>query len=178
MKIIKRILFLFLFVFAVVLVVALFMKKEYEVKREITINQPIEKVFDFVKYLKNQEKYSTWARKDKKTVTTFSGIDGQIGSTSTWSGNSEVGVGEQEIKKIDFNKRIDIELRFKEPFEGKANAYLTTEAIDSSKTKVVWGIKGRDNYPMNIMQVIMDYDKMMGTEFDAGLKNLKTILEK
>ncbi len=40
------------------------------------------------------------------------GVDGTVGAVSAWSGNREVGVGEEEIKKISQNERIDFELRF------------------------------------------------------------------
>ena len=37
---------------------------------------------------------------------------------------------------------------------------------------------GKMNYPMNLMLLFMNMDKMIGKDFESGLKNLKTILEK
>jgi hypothetical protein len=177
MKIVKKILLALLILIAIPLIAALFMKKDYAVEREITVNKPVSEIFEYLKYLKNQKEFSTWTNKDPKSIITYKGVDGTIGAISTWDGNKQVGKGEQEIKKIDSLKRIDVELRFIKPFEGVANAYFTTEAIDSTSTKVKWGINGRDEYPLNFMQVFINYDTMMGTEFEAGLKNLKTVLE-
>lgn len=43
-------------------------------------------------------------------------------------------------------------------------------------TKVIWGMKGRSNYPMNFMNLFME-DSLGGT-FEKGLAKLKTNLEK
>jgi len=178
MKIIKKILLGIVLIIALLLVAGLFMRKDYMVERDIVIKKPNQVVFDYVKILKNQQNYSTWTNSDPNTKITYTGTDGTVGAVSAWSGNKDVGKGEQEIKKITEGQRIDVELRFIEPFEGRADAYFITEAIDSTQTKIKWGIKGEDKYPMNIMQLFINYDDMMGTQFEAGLKNLKTVLEK
>jgi len=33
-------------------------------------------------------------------------------------------------------------------------------------------------YPMNLMFLFMDFDKMLGDDLQTGLDNLKTVLEK
>ena len=126
MKILKKVILVLLILIAIPLIAALFMKKEYSVEREITINKANTQVFEYLKYFKNQVNYSTWINKDPKLTIKYIGVDGQVGAISAWDGNSKVGKGEQELKKIDEGKRIDVELRFKEPFEANANAYFTT----------------------------------------------------
>ena len=54
-------------IIALLLIAALFMKKEHYVNREIIINAPRQKVFDFLKLLKNQDQFNKWATADKKT---------------------------------------------------------------------------------------------------------------
>lgn len=176
MKIIKIILGILLFIVIVPLVAALFLKKDYHVERSIDINLPKEKIYDYVKMLKNQNSFSTWTKGDPDLKTTFSGEDGSIGAKSAWVGKVS-GEGEQEIVKMDFANRIDVKLHFIKPFDAMANAYYTFETLEGNKTKITWGIDGKDNYPMNLMQVFINYDEMMGKEFAQGLQNLKTILE-
>ena len=157
---------------------ALFVKKDYAVEREIVINQPKDVVFDYIKYLKNQGNYSKWATMDPDMKKTYSGTDGTVGFISAWdSDNKDVGKGEQEIMKIDDGKRIDFQLRFLEPFESTESAYMTTESISDDQTKVTWAFDGHMNYPMNLMFVFMDFDKMIGDDLSTGLTNLKGILE-
>jgi uncharacterized protein YndB with AHSA1/START domain len=178
MKILKTILIAVGILIAVPLIVALFVKKDYEVEREITINKPKEEVFDYVKFLKNQDNYSKWATMDPEMKKTYRGTDGTVGFVSAWkSDNKDVGKGEQEIMKITEGKRIDFELRFFEPFESTEPAYMTTESVSENQTKVKWGFSGHMDYPMNIMMLFMDFEKMIGDDLDTGLKNLKSVLE-
>lgn len=179
MKILKGILLAIVAIVVLVLIVALFVKSDYSVKRSIVINKPKTDVFNYIKYLKNQNDYSKWARMDPNMKKEFRGTDAQPGFVSAWeSDRDSVGKGEQEIKKIDAGKRIDYEIRFIKPFASVAPAYMATDSIDSMQTKVTWAFEGHMPYPMNIMQVFMDMDKLIGADLQTGLNNLKTILEK
>ncbi len=100
MKNVKIILLDVAILIAIPLIVALFVKKEYVVEREVTINKPKEAVFDYVKYLKNQDNYSKWVRMDPNIKKDFRGTDGTVGFVYAWNGNEKAGKGEQEIKNI------------------------------------------------------------------------------
>ena len=164
---------------ALLLIVALFVKKEYAVVREVTINKPRQVVFDYVKYLKNQDNYSVWAKLDPNMKKDYSGTDGTLGFVSAWESNvKDVGSGEQEITKITDGERLDMELRFLKPFKSTDFAYIITENVSDNQTKVMWGFTGKMPYPMNIMLLCMNMDKMLGNELQTGLNNLKSTLEK
>lgn len=179
MKIFKKLLIALAIIIAIPLLLALFIKKDYAVEREIVINKPKPEVFDYVKYLKNQNNYSKWATMDPDMKKTYSGTDGTVGFVSGWeSQKDDVGVGEQEIKKITEGERIDYELRFIKPFESTEQAYMITEEAGNNQTKVKWGFKGRMNYPMNLMLLFMDFEGMIGNDFETGLNRLKAELEK
>lgn len=179
MKILKIVIFALIGLVAVVLIAALVVKKEYAVERETTISKPVAEVFDYVKYLKNQDNYSKWANMDPAMKKEYRGADGAVGFVSAWeSNNKDVGKGEQEIKAITEGKRLDFEIRFFEPFETTDKAYMTTEAINDSATLVKWGFNGRMPYPMNLMLLFMDMETMLGGDLEEGLANLKTLLEK
>lgn len=152
---------------------------ELKVEREITINRPRADVFAYVKYLKNQNEWGPWHRKEPTMKQEFRGTDGTVGFVSYWKGEKdETGEGEQEIKKITENERLDTELRFKQPFESTADAYLITEAAGENVTKVKWGFNGSMPRPFNLMCLVVDMDKELGKDFEEGLSSLKTVLEK
>jgi len=175
----KKILIIIGILIAIPLVVALFVKKEYSIEEEITINKPKEQVFDYIKHLKNQNDYSKWATMDPDMEKSFRGTDGTVSFVSAWkSDNEDVGSGEQEILKIDEGKRIDFELRFFQPFESSDQAYMTTESVSANQTKIKWGFDGKMDYPMNLMLLFMDFEGMIGDDLATGLKNLKDKLEK
>jgi hypothetical protein len=179
MKILKGILFTILGITAIALITALFVKKEYAVEREVTINKPKQEVFEYIKYLKNQDSYSVWANMDPQMKKEYKGTDGTVGFVSAWdSEKSDVGKGEQEIKKITEGERIDFELRFIKPFESTEPAYMITESVSDNQTKVKWGFSGEMKYPMNLMLLFMNMEEMVGKDLATGLQNLKTKLEK
>jgi hypothetical protein len=147
---------------------------DYKVEREITINKPRADVLAYAKMLKNQNDWGPWVKKDPAIKMNYKGNDGEIGFVSGWDSNmDDVGAGEQEIKKISDN-----EIRFKKPFESTSNAFMNLEEISPTQTKVKWGFSGSFAKPMNLMMLVMDMDKEVGKDFNEGLTNLKTILEK
>ncbi|MEO5790231.1 MAG: SRPBCC family protein [Gelidibacter sp.] len=179
MKILKKILIVLVVIIALPLIVALFVKKDYTVQKEIVINKPKQEVFDYIKYLKNQDNYSKWNSIDPYMKKSYSGTDGTVGFVARWeSDNDEVGWGEQEIKAINEGERLDFELRFLKPFEATEPAFMTTESIAYNQTKVTWGFNGHMNYPTNIWLLFMDFEKMIGDDLQSGLSKLKIELEK
>lgn len=178
MKILKRVLLVIVGIVVLALVVALFLKKDYAVEREVTINKPEAEVFEFIKHIKNQDQYSVWNNIDPAMKKSYSGTDATVGFKYSWeSTNKNVGKGEQEIIKISEGDRIDMKLRFKEPFEAEDDAYMITEAMGADKTKVKWGFSGKMAWPMNLMMLCMQMEDMIGKDLQGGLDKLKTTLE-
>ena len=103
--------------------------------------------------------------------------DEEVGAISYWSGNKEVGEGEQEIIKIIDGERIDSELRFLKPFKSNSDAYILTKEVEPKVTKVIWGFSGKNKFPMSIVMLFMNMDKAVGKDFEEGLASLKEILE-
>ncbi len=176
MKILKTLLIVIVVIIAIPLIIAIFVSKDYAVEREITINKPETEVFNYVKHLKNQDYYSVWSMADPNMKTEFTGTDGTPGFIYAWDGNKDVGKGEIEIQSITENERMDMELRFIEPWEGTAYGYMATEPAGDNSTKVIWGMKGTSAYPMNFMNLFTD--SMIGGNIEKSLANLKTNLEK
>ncbi|WP_163409617.1 SRPBCC family protein [Flavobacterium ajazii] len=178
MLFIKRVLVILILIISVVLIAAYFMPREYAVTREITINKPADSIFNYVRYLKNQNEFSVWANIDPKMKTTYKGTDGTVGSISAWESDvRDVGEGEQEITKITEGKRLDFALRFKKPMEDTAVGFMTTETVSENQTKVKWGISGVMPYPMNMMLPVMKMDQIIGNDLQKGLENLKVKME-
>lgn len=179
MKILKKLGIGLLAIVAILLIVALFIRKEYAVEKEVTINKPLADVFAYVRNIKNQNYYSVWNLKDPNSKQDYKGTDGTVGFIASWdSKNDEVGQGEQEIKNIIEGSRIDMELRFTRPFKATDKGYMITENLSENQTKVKWGFTGKMDYPMNLMLVLMNMEGMIGKDMDEGLNNLKLILEK
>ena len=178
MKALIWILIVVVSIIGLILLTALFVRKDFAVEKQIEINKPKQEVYNYVVLLKNQNNFSKWATTDPAMKKTFSGVDGTVGFVSAWkSENKNVGSGEQEITKIDPGKRIDYELRFKEPMEDTNMAHMTLDSIGENKTLVKWGFEGVMKYPTNISLLFLDFDKLIGGDFEFGLDKLKEILE-
>ena len=150
--------------------------KNYHVNRSIVIDRALPDVFQYIKYVKNQDEWSPWKKKDPDMKQTFTGDDGTLGFVSHWEGNKDVGTGEQEILNIEENKRLETELRFFKPWKSQSNAYIEVEEADGG-TKVTWGFSGVNKIPFNVMMLFMNMDKAVGKDFEEGLGDLKKILE-
>lgn len=175
MSIIVIILLIVAAIIALLLVIALFMKKVHYVKREIVINAPLQKVFDFLRLIKNQEKFNKWAKTDPNRKEEFKGTDGTVGYIYSWSGNKKAGEGQKEIKDIVEGKRIETEIRFIKPMAVTAAMIMETESLSGGQTKVGLTNTGTLKYPLNLMIPI--FEKNFSKAMDASLSNLKNILE-
>ncbi|MFN0081441.1 MAG: SRPBCC family protein [Ferruginibacter sp.] len=176
MKIIKKILIGLATVVLLLLILALFVSKDYKVERSITINKPKTEIFNYIKYLKNQNEYSKWARMDTGMRKVFMGTDATPGFISAWrSSNKDVGMGEQEIKKIIDGQQVDYEIRFEKPMKDVATSFMRTDSIGANETVVKWQIAGHMTYPGNLMGLVMD--KLIGGDLQTGLENLKKLQE-
>ena len=162
-----------------VLVAAAFGKNEYTVEKTVIINKPSQEVFNYIKLLKNQTHYSKWVMMDPNAKMDFTGTDGTVGFVSAWdSDNKQVGKGSQTITKIDDGKRMDLDIHFIKPFNGHSTAFMSTEATGTNQTKVTWGFNGKLDYPMKVVHLVMNMEKMIGSDLQTGLDNLKGVMEK
>ena len=162
---------------ALILIIGFIAPKSYEVNRNITVNRSVSDVFQYLKYIKNQDNWSPWRKKDPNLTQTFEGVDGEVGFVSKWKGNKGVGMGEQEIKRIVENDRIETELRFLKPWKSQSDAYIKVEEINGNATNIIWGFSGRNPIPFNVFMLFFSFEKSVGKDFEEGLDSLKEILE-
>jgi uncharacterized protein YndB with AHSA1/START domain len=157
------------------LIIGIFMRKEYNIKREVVINAPREKVFAYIRQLKNQDHFNKWVMVDPDMKRTFKGTDGTVGFIYGWNGNKRAGEGEQEITAITEGKSIETEIRFVRPFVSVASATMNTESVSENQTRVTWSNSSKMKWPLNIMLSMIE--KMLAKDMDSSLGNLKKILE-
>lgn len=119
-----------------IIVLALAAPKKYHLERTIIINKPLTEVFNYIKHIKNQDHWSPWKKKDPNMDQEFFGEDGTIGFIAKWNGNKDVGEGEQEIKNIVENSRLDSELRFLKPWKSTSDAFIIVNEVSSDSTEV------------------------------------------
>ncbi len=172
MKTFKKILIVLLVIIAIPFIVALFVPNHFANEGQVVINKPVYEVFDYIKYVKNQDNFGVWQLSDPNMKTTEEGQDGTVGFKYNWD-SEKLGKGAQVITNIVENQRMESDMFFLE-FDDKPNkAYITVEEQTPGQTLVKWGISGETPYPWNLMSLFHNMDN----DFNAGLEKLKEILE-
>jgi len=164
-------------IIALFLLLAFVTKKDFRLEKQIIIDKPKAEVFNYLKLIKNQEKYSVWVMKDPNIKVVYTGTDGTVGFISSWtSDDKNVGIGAQEIIKLTQGESMDVEVRFKKPFEATNYAHTDVTALSTTQTKVSNVFTGKQKFPMNVMNLFMD--KLIGKDMLQNLVNMKNNLEK
>lgn len=176
MKVLKYILIGIVALIAIFLLIGAFAPKEIKVSRSVVIKGDKAVILDQIKNLRKADVWSPWNEYDPNMKHTYAGTDGEVGSSTSWEGNKDVGTGTQTISSFTDNQVV-MDVQFKEPMESSAIATFDL-ADDADGVKVTWSFVSNMKFPMNAMCVFMDMDAMVGKDFDKGLAKLKDIVEK
>jgi uncharacterized protein YndB with AHSA1/START domain len=176
MKILKIIGIALLSIVGLVLIIAAFLPSEFTVTRSVEIIKPVDSVYAVVADFGQFPKWNPWAEKEKAALPfTVTGMAGTVGNAYAWVG-TETGVGSMTITAVEPGKSITQDLVFTAPFQSASVVTWTFES-SANGTKATWSNNGKSLYPMGrIFGVMMD--KMIGPDFEKGLSNLKTLMEK
>lgn len=152
-------------------------KKDYDISRTVMINRPKAEVYAYIRQLQKQPLWMPWFLNDPKVVIKFKGEDGKEGAASYWKGNNRI-EGIQKITKIRDGKLLETQLLFLRPYKSLSLNYMAVKEIEADRTKMVWGLKGVHRFPASVMMLFYGMDRAVGKDFEIGLNNLKTILER
>lgn len=162
-------------VFAVgLMVVGLFLPADYMVERKIMIKAPPEQIYSEVVDLRQWPKWGVWFKRDPNMEIKYAGPDRAIGMSSHWNSESQ-GEGEMEITQLVHNQKVIYSLYFPDFDMGSTGAFELT-ATDSG-TLVVWRDSGTVGLNPVDRYFALFMDAMIGPDFDAGLENLKVVVE-
>lgn len=176
-KAILGILALIVIVVAVLCVVVAMQPEDFKITRSATMNAAPDKVFEQVNDFHKWEGWSPWAKLDPAMKTTYSGTPSGTGSSYSWVGNDQVGEGKMTITESHPSEHIKIDLEFIKPFAAK-NVTEFTFKPDGDKTNVTWTMAGKNNFIAKAFNLAMNMDKLVGADFEKGLTQLKTVVEK
>jgi hypothetical protein len=161
---------------AVVLALALTKPDDFTVSRRIVINAPPARIAPLIEDFRNWALWSPYERNDPAMKRTYSGAQRGKGAIYAWDGNNEVGSGRMEITDSG-SSRVLIKLDFIAPFEASNVAEFALEPRVGG-TEVSWTMRGPAPMLSKVMQVFINLDSMVGTDFAAGLASLKSAAEK
>jgi hypothetical protein len=162
---------------AALLVFAATKPDTFRVQRAASIKAPPEKIFALINDLRGWGAWSPYEKKDPAMKRTYSGAASGPGAVYAWDGNKEIGKGSIEIAETLPPSRITMKLDFIKPFETHNIVAFTLEP-KGEFTNVTWAMNGPSPYLTKVMSVFINMDRMIGTDFETGLANLKAVAEK
>jgi uncharacterized protein YndB with AHSA1/START domain len=148
----------------------------FTVRRSVGIKAPPEKIFPLINDYRNWPQWSPYENRDPAMKRSFSGAATGKGAIYAWDGDKNIGAGRMEILDTAPPSRVTIKLDFSRPFEAHNIVDFTLEP-QGHMTTVTWAMRGPVRYMAKIIHVFMDMDKMVGTDFETGLANMKAAAE-
>lgn len=164
----------FLAVGLVLLGSALILPRYVTVERKIVVDTTPDVVYGHVANLKNWPAWSPWKAKDPDMKMTYSGADGEIGSSAAWQSESQ-GNGTMTISALIPNREFENQLDFGDQGTGVGKFWFVPEGDE--KTEVIWSLKAdMGNNPIGKLFGLA-MDGMVGADFEDGLGRLKKVAE-
>ena len=162
----------------VVLIVlaAVLRPSEFQVARSLLIGATPERLFPYINNLHRFQDWSPYKDKDPTARNEFSGPDEGPGAVFRWIGDGNVGEGIMTIVNSVPNSKVGVDLEFIRPFAGH-NSVEFTLVTQPGGTMVTWSMVGKYALIPKIVGLFLNMDKMIGGDFENGLKRLKTLAE-
>jgi uncharacterized protein YndB with AHSA1/START domain len=148
----------------------------FRVQRTASIKAPPEKIYALITDLKGWKAWSPYDKKDPAMKRTLSGAPSGKGAIYEWDGNKDVGKGRMEIADATPPSKVLIKLDFIAPFEAHNTAEFDLQGKGDT-TDVTWAIYGPSPFVAKVMGMFFNMDKMIGSDFESGLANLKAVAE-
>jgi uncharacterized protein YndB with AHSA1/START domain len=149
----------------------------FTVERTIVIQAPPAKIFALLNDFHAWASWSPYEHLDPAMKKTFSGASLGQGAIYQWDGNGGVGAGRMQIVQSVAPAHVLIQLDMLAPFEGHNTAAFDLHPQDAA-TVVKWSMTGPQKFMGKLLGIFVNVDKVVGTQFEEGLTQLKKLAEK
>jgi uncharacterized protein YndB with AHSA1/START domain len=160
---------------AALLIRAALLSPSFRIARTQEVHASPDKIYNALTDFQQWKRWSPYEQKDPDMKRLYSGAATGKGAIYAWDGDKNIGAGRMEILSAE-PKKIDIQLDFFKPFKAQNFAEFTLEPNGSS-TRVTWAMHGHSQFLCRLISTFVSMDKMVGKDFEAGLKNLKEVAE-
>lgn len=165
-----------LLIIVVVCVVIASRPSAFRITRSVTVSGPASAVFVQVNDFRRWDRWSPWEKLDPATKKSYEGPGAGAGARYAWAGNSKVGEGRMTITESRPNELIRIRLEFLKPFRATHTTDFTFKQ-EGDRTIVTQSMYGNNNFLGKAITLVMNQDRMIGTMFEKGLAELKSVAE-
>ncbi|WP_224549592.1 SRPBCC family protein [Mesorhizobium sp. CA16] len=171
------ILIILVVIVAAVLIYAATRPNDFVVTRSASIKAPAETIFPLINDFRRWPEWSPFEKLDPGMRRTLSGAESGKGAAYAWEGNSKAGKGRMEITNSVPSLLVSLKLDFEKPFRAN-NSVDFTLSPSGEGTTVTWAMRGARPFIAKLMGLFMNFDTLIGKDFEAGLGNLKRLTER
>jgi uncharacterized protein YndB with AHSA1/START domain len=161
---------------AAVLALAALKPDRLSIERMTHIEASPQAVYTLVSDFHQWRRWAPQDRTDPRMQRSYSGAPSGVGAASTWTSPGSAGKGRMQIIAATPPSHISVQVDFDKPFKAH-NINEFSFAPEGSGTRVTWAMHGTNVYMAKIMSVFVNMDRMMGSHFEAGLRDLKAAAE-
>jgi hypothetical protein len=166
---------------ALLLLTAFLLPRNYTVEVSRNMRHSFQDVYDYVRHLENQVKYSEWLNADSDLRYTIVGLDGSVGAVLKWESiqadkKKNAGSGEQEIKKMTADT-IETELRLFKPMPATCKLMHRFQSISAQQTKYSCTFHAHAPFPVNLPALLIGRRFIVKNQRKT-LENIELMLHK
>lgn len=174
MKILKILGIIILVIIIIGIAGIIFGPTEVHMEREITINAPVDVVFDEVNGFQTFDQFSAWSEVDTSAMVVVEGPAAGVGASYSWeSDNPDLGKGSIEIVESD-GRMVKSKMTF-EGYPGEPYASWLLSEVDG-QTKVIYTYDEKNI--SGIMKLFsFATESMLAPMYDRTLEKLKVRVE-
>ncbi len=160
----------------VILAVASTRVDSFRTARTQRIEAPPAKLFPLINDLRAMNTWNPYALREPSGTNVYRGPASGPGAANEFA-TSKSGTGNIEILEAVPPSKVVLRLQMIKPFKAD-NRVEFTLVPHGSATDVTWAMSGKQPLLAKAMTLFIDCDKMVGRDFEEGLRNLKGIAER
>lgn len=149
----------------------------FEVSRSATIRATPERIFALLSDFQEWGAWSPYEKKDPAMKRSFRGATSGVGAVYAFDGNKQAGTGELAIVEVQAPVKLAVTLDMTKPMTCH-NLITFTLAPAEGGTLVTWHMQGACPFMGKVMGTIFNMDRMVGGDFETGLKDMKAAAER
>ncbi|NJB37223.1 SRPBCC family protein [Croceivirga sp. JEA036] len=150
--------------------------KHIYLENSITIQAPLERVFNQVRYLEKFPEWSPFLEVDPNQKITVTGTDGTIGAQYHWVGNQGKDIGYQELTAMEEQAKLVFKCTIEKPYTAAPQfTYLFVPV--GNATKVIQKFELKSGTMNAIFMWLFGTKKQMQQLNARGLQLLKASVE-
>ena len=147
----------------------------FSVQRSTHIKANADKIQPLISDMHQFNRWNPYNKKDPAMQSSYEGPGDGPGALYRFKGDKNVGSGSISITAVQAGK-VTMALDMTEPFACH-NIIEFTLKPQGDGTDVTWAMHGPSNFISKVMGVVINMDKMVGGDFEAGLSSLKALAE-